>query len=109
MDENGRLVAHHDFAQIRHTQEWKRFSYTFQVDPRADTVSLRCGLFQATGTAWFDNWTLVAGTEPRRLDEVAQPAMRPAGGPAQVAILREAEMPTGAALRIRRRLPRSSG
>ncbi len=93
-DENGRLVAHHDFAQVRQTQDWKRFSYTFQVDPRADTVSLRCGLFQATGTAWFDNWTLVAGTAARRLDEVSQPLLRSAGGPAQVAILREAQMPT---------------
>lgn len=92
-DENGRLVAHHDFAQLRGTQDWSRFSYTFQVDPRADTISLRCGLFQANGVAWFDNWTLVAGAEAKRLDEVRQPEPRPAGELAQVAILHEPGMP----------------
>lgn len=92
-DENGRLVAHHDFAQLRGTQDWSRVSYTFQVDPRADTISLRCGLFQADGVAWFDNWTLVAGSEAKRLDEVRQPDSRSADGPAQVAILHEPGMP----------------
>ena len=93
-DENGRLVANHDFAQVRGTREWGRFSYTFQVDPRADTVSLRCGLFQAGGVAWFDNWTLVTGTEAKRFDEVSQPAARAAGSRAHAAILHEPGMPT---------------
>ncbi|MHB8899123.1 MAG: hypothetical protein ACYC6Y_10290, partial [Thermoguttaceae bacterium] len=42
-----------------------------------------------------DNWTLVAGSEARRLDDVAQPDARPAGMPPQAAILREAGMPAG--------------
>jgi glycosyl hydrolase family 42 (putative beta-galactosidase) len=92
-DENGRLVANHDFAQLRGTKEWDRFSYTFKVDPRADTISLRCGVFQADGVAWFDNWTLVAGSEAKRLDEVRQPESRSAKGPARAAILYEPGMP----------------
>ena len=93
-DENGRLVAYHDFAHLTDTHDWGRFSHTFEVDPGADTLSLRCGLFQATGVAWCDNWTLVAGTEAKRLDEVRQMAARVAGSPAEVAIFCQPGMPT---------------
>ena len=92
-DERGKLVTFRDFAQLTGTHGWQRLSYTFAVDPRADFVSLRCGLFQATGTAWFDNWTLVQGKQARRLDEVAEPRRR-SGRPGGVAaILHEPGMP----------------
>jgi hypothetical protein len=92
-DESGRLIATHDFVQQVGTRGWQRSSYTFTVDPKADFVSLRCGLFQATGTACFDNWTLVAGEQAWRLDEVAEPLSRPANPAGAVAVLDEPEMP----------------
>ncbi len=85
-DETGRLVGFQDFVQLRGTVSWQRHHTTFQVHPQADFVSLRCGLFQATGTACFDNWTLVAGSEPKRLDEVRRPAV-PSGPPGGTAAI----------------------
>lgn len=94
-DERGKLVTHHDFVQLTGTRSWERSSYTFRVHPKADFVSLRCGLFQAEGVACFDNWTLVVGEEPKRIDEVSEPARgsrRPGGA---AAVLDEPEMPVG--------------
>lgn len=92
-DELGNLVRSHDFIQEIGTATWQRKSYTFTVDPKADYVSLRCGLFQATGKAWFDNWTLVAGPESKRLDEVQEPRCRPNSPKGVAAILDEPGMP----------------
>ena len=69
----GEMVAFHDFIQLRKTADWNRYSYTFDLAPGAETVSLRAGIFNATGTAWFDNWTLVEGGRACRFDEVAEP------------------------------------
>ncbi|HUT88613.1 MAG TPA: beta-galactosidase trimerization domain-containing protein [Thermoguttaceae bacterium] len=92
-DERGKLVAFHDFVQLTGTGPWNRHSYTFRVHPEADFVSLRCGLFQAKGIACFDNWTLVVGTEPKRIDEVEPPARRSHRPGGAAAILREPGMP----------------
>jgi len=92
-DERGKLVAFHDFVQRTGTGSWNRHSYTFSVHPDADFVSLRCGLFQASGIARFDNWTLVVGTEPKRIDEVEPPARRSHRPGGAAAILREPGMP----------------
>jgi hypothetical protein len=54
-DERGKLIDAHDFVQLTGDGRWRRHHYTFRVDPRADFVSLRCGLFQAAGIACFDN------------------------------------------------------
>ena len=51
----GELVIFHDIAQLPGTQDWQRQSDTFPVHARAERVSVRCGLHQAQGTAWFDN------------------------------------------------------
>jgi len=92
-DEHGKLVAYHDFVQRTGTSPWDRQSYTFSVHPDADFVSLRCGLFQAKGIACFDNWTLVVGTEPKRIDEVEPPARRSHRPGGTAAILREPGIP----------------
>ena len=94
-DETGRLLANHDFIQITGTQDWQRRSYTFRVDPGADYVSLRCGLFQAGGEVRFDNWTLVPGSEAKRLDEVTEPANHPPR-PGVAAILNQPDLPAQA-------------
>ncbi len=92
LDEDGQLVAFRDFAQALGAQPWQRHSFTFRVDPRTVHVSLRCGLHQATGTACFDNWTLVLGGKPMRLDEVQEIPPRPAR-PGSAAILSHADLP----------------
>ena len=99
-DETGRLLANHDFVQITGTQDWQRRSYTFRVDPGADYVSLRCGLFQAEGEVRFDNWTLVPGSEAKRLDEVTEPANHPPR-PGVAAILNQPDLPVQGARRRR--------
>ena len=79
-------------SQLTGTQAWQRYSHTFRVHPEADYVSLRCGLFQADGEARFDNWTLVPGSEARRLDEVAEPSRGPPH-PGAAAILNAPDLP----------------
>jgi len=92
LDEDGQVVAFHDFVQAVGTRDWQRHGFTFRVDPRTAHVSLRCGLHQATGAACFDNWTLVVGERPLRLDEVREPTGRPPR-PGSAAILSQPDLP----------------
>ncbi len=92
LDANGELVAFRDFVQLTGTQEWKRYTFTFQSHPLARTVSIRCGLFQAEGTAEYADWTLVAGAQPKRADEVRSTGSSRSGG-TRAAILNEPGMP----------------
>jgi hypothetical protein len=92
LDEDGQIVAFRDFVQALGTQAWQRHSFTFRVDPRTAHVSLRCGLHQAGGIACFDNWTLVFGNKPMRLDEVREISHRPAR-PGSAAILSQPDLP----------------
>lgn len=96
-DKHGKLVVFHDFVQLRGTQDWQRRSYTFSVHPQADRVSIRCGLHQAQGTAWFDNWTLVAGAEAKSFAEVDERSSRGARLQDTAAILCEPELPAAGA------------
>ena len=92
----GELVEFRDFVLPVGDAPWRRHSYTFRVHPRARSLSLRAGLFQATGTVWFDNWTLVHGSTARTLDQVQEASARQRRpGPGRVGILREPAMPTG--------------
>ncbi len=52
---DGSLPAWRDLCQVRGSQAWKEYSYTFEVHPQAATVSLRAGLYRCRGTAWFDD------------------------------------------------------
>ncbi len=97
LDRRGKLVTFHDFAQLRGTQDWQRPSYTFSVHAQAERVSIRCGLHQAQGTAWFDNWTLVAGTEAKSFSQVAERGSRGARAQDTAAILCEPELPAAGA------------
>jgi len=75
LDEFGEIVAFHDFAQKTGTSDWQRHSYTFKVEEGCKVVSVRCGLFQATGAAWFDDFTLVAGGQPAEFEMVMEEEM----------------------------------
>jgi len=73
LDSRGQYLVYRDFGRTSTDQEWTRHTYTFEVHPDARVLSLRCGIFQAKGTAWVDNWTLVAGNTPQLLTEVREP------------------------------------
>lgn len=61
LDAAGELVVFKDFATRTGTVPWQTASHTFTMDPRTRLLSLRCGVFQATGEAWFDNWAVGTG------------------------------------------------
>ncbi|MBT7162401.1 MAG: hypothetical protein HN904_06450, partial [Victivallales bacterium] len=61
LDAAGEIVAFKDFVQRTGTLPWQVATHSVALDARTRTLSLRCGLFQATGTAWFDNWALGLG------------------------------------------------
>ena len=92
-DGRGNLVEFRDFIQPTGTKAWQRHSYTFKVHPGANFISLRCGIFQGTGTARFDNWTLVRGESAMRFDEVVETGRQRRDGPGVAAILNEPSMP----------------
>lgn len=78
LDPRGELVAFCDFVQIEDRSDWTRRSYTVPIAPGAETLSLRCGIFNASGKAWFDRWTLVDGSLPAAFEDVQPP--RPGTG-----------------------------
>jgi len=88
----GDWVEFKDFAQVRGTQDWTRYDYTFSLVPGAEMISVRCGIYAAGGKAWFDNWTLVAGPRAFGFGEVSAGA---AGARREnaIAILRQPDMP----------------
>lgn len=89
----GDLKAYKDFVPIRGSSDWKRETCTFDLAPGAEIVSLRCGVWNAKGTAWFDNWTLVEGKQPFRLDEVAEPRPQTSSEKGIVGIFRQEGFP----------------
>ncbi len=97
LGDRGEIIAFHDFGQIFETQDWQRYEYTFTIAPGVVTISLRCGIHNAAGKAWFDNWVLVPGERAYTMDEVAQMVFggRPAEG--AVAVFREPGLPVAGA------------
>jgi hypothetical protein len=54
-DAVGKLVEFRDFAVVRGTSDWQQFTYDFTPPPRAARLRIPIGLYQANGTAWFDD------------------------------------------------------
>ncbi len=75
-DAQGRLIAGGDFGQPRGTQGWTRYQRTFYVYEGAASVRLRCGLYNARGTAWFDDFLVVEGPTAPPGDKVREPAQQ---------------------------------
>jgi hypothetical protein len=72
LDDFDEVIASHDFVRRTGTTAWEWRHYTFTVAEGCRLVSVRCGLFQAEGTAWFDDFTLVTGGEPREFGQFAE-------------------------------------
>ncbi len=92
---DGELAAFHDFVQLSDAAPWQRRTWTFQVVPGAAVISVRCGVFNAEGTARFDNWTLVPGPRPAARDEVREPQPFTGSERGRVAVFREPGFPAG--------------
>lgn len=92
LDGSGALVRHQDFRQLVGDNPWQRYAATIQRHPDARVLSVRCGLYQAAGVAWFDDWTLVPGDRPMAYDEVQHPGAARAGAP-RAAILDLPDLP----------------
>ncbi|NOY80758.1 MAG: hypothetical protein GXP31_07110 [Kiritimatiellaeota bacterium] len=53
--ENDNLLKFKDFAQVRGTTEWKTVHFDLTPAPGARFFYIKCGLYRAGGTAWFDD------------------------------------------------------
>jgi hypothetical protein len=54
-----RLVDWKDFAAVGGTADWQQFSFLFSPDRTVTRIHIKCGLYLAAGTAWFDDIRLV--------------------------------------------------
>lgn len=89
-DAAGRMVEAHDFAQYTGTRTWTVAQYTFTVNVRTEYVAVRVGIYNASGTAWFDDLNLVKG---ERAVEWVEPAGTPRRTDYRAAILHEPALP----------------
>jgi len=78
-DEFDGYLSYYDFVHRTGDGGWERFTYTFTTDREVARVRIPFGLFQATGTLWLDDITLVEGDTPRDIGEVSEP--QPTGPP----------------------------
>jgi len=63
-DSYGNMLTYKDIANPSGTQDWTFYSYTFTTLPGTLYITIFCGLYQAEGTAWFDDLALTKGDEP---------------------------------------------
>jgi len=54
-----RLVKFRDIAQVTARQDWRRYEWRFQVAADVTRLRLIAGLYNTSGTAWFDDIALV--------------------------------------------------
>jgi hypothetical protein len=57
-DGNGKLRAFRDIAHVTAPQDWQRCEWRFRVAPGVTTLRLIAGLYNTSGTAWFDDLEL---------------------------------------------------
>jgi len=79
-DQFGDYAAYKDFAQPVGTTDWARHTYTFTVTPDTTRLVVPFGLFQASGTFWVDDFTLVSGDKAVDINEIAQAAVEQTEG-----------------------------
>lgn len=89
-DAAGRMVEAHDFAQYAGNRAWTYAEYTFRVNAGAEYIAVRLGIYNASGTAWFDDLNLVKG---ETAVEWTEPASTPRRTDYRVAILHEPSLP----------------
>jgi len=88
-DRFGDYVAFLDFTQPTGTLDWERHTYTFAIGEETTRLVVPFGLFQASGTLWVDDFTLVKGEQAVDIGEIAEPPTPATGGKPGIAILRD--------------------
>ncbi len=89
-DAAGRMVSAYDFVQVAGTRSWTYASYTFDVHVQAEYLAVRIGIYNASGTAWFDDINLVKGEKAM---EWTEPVTIARWKDYRAAILHEPTMP----------------
>jgi len=56
---DGRLVIFRDTAHMTAPQDWQRYDWRFRVAPEVARARLIAGLYNTSGSAWFDDLELV--------------------------------------------------
>ncbi|MGQ9731811.1 MAG: hypothetical protein ACUVX8_11130, partial [Candidatus Zipacnadales bacterium] len=93
-DQFGDYVSYFDFVQLTGTREWERHTYTFSIVEETVRLVIPFGLFQASGTLWVDDFTLVEGTEAADIGEVSNPGSLPGETrKLSIAILKDETLP----------------
>jgi len=89
-DKFGDYVAYFDFTHPVGTLDWERHTHTFTIGEETTRLVIPFGLFQASGTLWVDDFTLVEGEQAADVGEIAQPpSAGAAGGKPGIAILKD--------------------
>lgn len=98
-----KLITFRDFAVARGTTEWSYYSFICKAEPAATRLSVRFGLYQTHGTAWFDDIRL-ADISDARLEPLNTATGKPMDGlvvaPEQIGIF-DASFPLKRACRMR--------
>ena len=89
----GQWISFNDPVIITGTADWKRYTFTFELVPRAEIISVRCGIWNCTGKAWFDSWTCVEGPRAYDYEEIASLRAGENTRPNAVAVFREPGFP----------------
>jgi len=71
-DRDGKFVRAADFAQFTGTSGWKRYTFSFEAAKGARQLSIRTGLFRASGKLWIDDVVLVEGNEAPDFGEIEE-------------------------------------
>jgi hypothetical protein len=102
-DAAGELVEFRDFAIARGTTNWQQFTYDFTPPPQSKRLRIPLGLYEANGTAWFDDIRLgdITGLDYRPMNTATG---KPADGllvePTQIGVF-DASFPLKRACSIR--------
>lgn len=67
---DGKQLPEQRYGNFNGTEDWRRFSQSFQCLATTTWFEVVVGVYRASGRAWFSDLTFVEGDQPAALDEV---------------------------------------
>ncbi|MCC6445438.1 MAG: hypothetical protein IT210_18500 [Armatimonadetes bacterium] len=64
----GKLGPWQDVVQLRGSRDWQKITYNFNTASDTTRIHIKCGIYQAAGTAWFDDLSLILAPPEVRLN-----------------------------------------
>jgi hypothetical protein len=64
---DGTLVSFADYAHLTGTEPWQVYASDVVIEAGAEVLCVRCGIYQASGSAWFDDVRLAETTGLREV------------------------------------------